>query len=205
MVEGARNADARLVAPVVNGLPEELPSSSSPTIPRFGTARAPRGSSAGYLDSSSPADDMRMRSRELRAPVWGTEAQMWRRVLEREAIKRRHQDEEALLDRRRRDLENAIDPTVPRTLKGADAPTESERTAHEITHLPAAPWRETCKLERGIEAHHVRLTPLELDEGPFIAMDFVVRKSRADDGRADMTIWEHSWQLLTRVLVTCEP
>ena len=134
------------------------------------------------MDSSSPVDDKRMRLRELRAPVWGTKVQKWRRVLERKAIERRHLNEDALLDRRRRDLESAVDPTVPKTLKGLDAPTESERTAHEITHLPLA---ETCILRRGIEAPHVRLTPLERDERPIIAVDFSVKKARADDGGAD--------------------
>ena len=70
-------------------------------------------------------------------------------------------------------------------LKGPDAPTESERTAHEITHLPPASWCETCKFGRGIEAVHVRFTPLERDERPIIAVDFAVRKARADDGGAD--------------------
>ena len=113
--------------------------------------------------------------------------QMWRRVLEREVIERRHLEEEALLDGRRRDLESAIDPTVPKTLKGPDAPTESERTAHEITHLPPAPWWETCILGRGINALHVRPTPLERDDRPIIAMDFAVRKARAEHGGVDGT------------------
>ena len=55
-IEGVRNADARLVAPVVDGLPEELPLSSGPTTLSIETAR---GSSTEYLDSSSPVDDMR--------------------------------------------------------------------------------------------------------------------------------------------------
>ena len=50
-IEGARNADPRLVAKGVDGLPEELPSSSGPTTPSLETARL-RGSSAEYLDSS---------------------------------------------------------------------------------------------------------------------------------------------------------
>ena len=70
----------------------------------------------------------------------------WRQVIER-----RHLEEEALLDRRRRDLDGAIGPTVPKTLKGPDAPTESERTAYEIPHLPPAPWCRSCTLGRGIE------------------------------------------------------
>ena len=51
--------------------------------------------------------------------------------------------------------------------------------------IPPAPWRETCTWGRGIEAPHVRLTPLERDERPIIAVDFAVRKARGDDGRAD--------------------
>ena len=154
----------------------------------FQTARAPRESSAEYLDSSSPVEDMRKRLRELRAPVWGTKTQIWRRLLEREAIERRHLEDQTLLDRRR-DLENAIDPTVPRTLKGPDAPTESERTAHEITHLPPASWCETCVLGRGIETPHVRhttpVTTSERDERPIIAIDFALSKARAEDGGVD--------------------
>ena len=119
----------------------------------------------------------------LQAPARGTEAQMWRRGHEREAIERRHLDEEALLDRRRRVLESAINPTVPKTLKGPDAPTESERTAREIAHLQHRDVK-TRTLGRGIEAPHVRLTPLE-DERPTIAMDFAVREAQADDGKAD--------------------
>ena len=126
--EGARNADARLVAPVVDGLPEELPSSSGLTTPSFQIARAPRGSSAEYLDSSSPVEDMK------------------------------------------RNRPN------PKTTKGPHAATESERTAREITPLSPA-WCESCTLGRGIEARHVRLTPLERDERPIVAMDFAVRKA----------------------------
>ena len=46
---------------------------------------------------------------------------------------RRHLEEEALLDQRQHDLESATGPTVPKTMKGPDAPSASERTAHEIT------------------------------------------------------------------------
>ena len=49
--KGARNEDARLVAPVVDGLPEELPSSSGLTTPSFERARAPRGSSLRTCES----------------------------------------------------------------------------------------------------------------------------------------------------------
>ena len=66
--EGALIADARFV-PVVDGLPEEPSSSSVPSTRSFQTARSPRGSSAEYLDRSSPVDDMRKWLRELRPSV----------------------------------------------------------------------------------------------------------------------------------------
>ena len=74
-----------------------------------------------------------------------------------------------LLDRRRRDLENSIHPTVTRISKGSDAPTDSGRTAHETTHLPPSPWRETCVFGRGIETPQVTLTG---------------EKARAEDGES---------------------
>ena len=116
--------------------------------------------------------------------MWSTKTQIWRRLLEREVIERPHLEDQTLLDRRQRDLENAIDPIVPRNLKGPDAPTESERTAHEITYFPPTPWCETCVLGRGIETPHVRLTTSEPDEMPIIAMNFAVRKARAEDGES---------------------
>ena len=81
---GARNTDARLVAPVVSELLVEPSSRSGPTTQCFQTARAPRGSSVEYMDRSSQVEDMRTRLRELRAPVWDIKTQLWRRVLERE-------------------------------------------------------------------------------------------------------------------------
>ena len=82
-------------------------------------------------------------------------------------------------------MEGATDPAVPKTMKGPAAPTESERTAYEMTHLPPAAWCETCISARGIESPHVRLSPLERDEKLVIAMDFAARKARADDGEAE--------------------
>ena len=155
-------------------------SSSSPTTPNFQTARAPRGWSAVYLHSSSPVGDMRNDCESCEHENTSVAAYWSAKRLNVDNWKKK-----PCWDRRRRDLESAVDPTVPKIMKGPGAPTASERTAHENTHLPPAPWCETCILGRGIEASHVRLTPLERDERPIIAMDFVVRKARADDGRAN--------------------
>ena len=84
-------------------LPEPS-SSSSPTTPNLQTARAPRGESAECCPQT----------------------QMRRREWEREVTERRHLDrKKPLLDRRRRDLESAIDATVPKTMMGPDAPTRA--------------------------------------------------------------------------------
>ena len=91
-------------------------------------------------------------------------------------------------------------PTVPRTLKGPDAPTESERTAHEITHLPPTPkWSTTCVLGRGMETPHVRHTTSERDERPFIAIEIRSEKAPSRGGEESMTIWVHSWKLSIQV------
>ena len=70
--EGALNADARFVAPVVRRATRRTIFESRFRLHEaFRQPRAPRESSAQYLDSSSPLEDMRKRLRELRAPVWG--------------------------------------------------------------------------------------------------------------------------------------
>ena len=164
-IEGARNAEARLVAPVVSELPVESSSSSGPTHQASQTARAHLVGHhlSTWTVGSSPVEDKRTRLGELRAPVWG----------------RHMEEEEALLDRRRRDLESAIDPTVPKTMKGPDAPTESERTAHEITHLPAS--TVVRDLHSGTwHRKHLPSDSLRWNDtrGPSIAIDFAVRKAR---------------------------
>ena len=47
------------------------------------------------------------------------------REREREVIERRHVEEEALTDRRRRDLESATGPTVPMTMHEGTRRTDS--------------------------------------------------------------------------------
>ena len=55
-VDGARNADAKPVAPVVSELLVEPSSRSGPPTPSIQTSRAPRGPSAQHLDSSEHAN-----------------------------------------------------------------------------------------------------------------------------------------------------
>ena len=97
----------------------------------FLTARAPGGSPAKYLDNFSPVEDIRKRLRELRAPVWGTNVAP--SSGERDVIERQHLEDQALRNRRRRDLRNAIVPNVARTFKGPDAPTESEDSRNDTS------------------------------------------------------------------------
>ena len=56
---------------------------------------------------------------------------------------------------------------------------------------------------RGLEAPHVRLTPSERDERPISAMDFAVRKGRADDGGADDDMW--TFQAIVDSSTVCTP
>ena len=77
----------------------------------------------GKLRKGHPAD-VRTHLQTARAPRGESaeccpQTQMRRREWEREVTERRHLEEEALLDRRRRDLESAIDATVPKDHDGA--------------------------------------------------------------------------------------
>ena len=142
------------VAPVVDGLPEELPSSPGPTRPIFETARAPRVSSAEYLDSSSQVDDMRKRLRELLAPVWGAKAHMWRRWTAQ--LAQPHQTPWR-------------DPTHQQIL---NALLTKSRISHQRV-VKLACWDVASK--------HVRRTPLERTEAR--RTGFRGEKGRAENGR----------------------
>ena len=115
--EGALNADASFVAPVVDGLPEEPAPSSGPITRSFQTARAPVSHQLstwtvlhqlGTCENGCESYEHQCGVQKHKCGVvcWRDK----RLSLDRGKTKK-------LLNRRRRDLENAIDPTVSRTLK----------------------------------------------------------------------------------------
>ena len=108
----------------------------------------------------------------------------------------RRLDEKASLDRRR-DLESAIDPTVPKTLKRPDAPTESDPADHEITHFSPAPWCETCVLRLGIEPFTSDSLRWNATRGPPLPWISPCERPEPTMGES-MTTWGHVWQSSTQ-------
>ena len=99
--------------------------------------------------------------------------------------RRRHLDDEASLDRRRRDLGVRNRPNRTQDLEGTFRTDNlnAQLTTSHIFHQHRGV--KLAHLGRGIEAPHVRPTPLQGHERPITAMDFAVREARADDGGVD--------------------
>lgn len=122
----------------------------------------PVDSSPGHLTADSKVGDLKARLKQLSAPIWGTKAQLWERLQEREAEVEYHRSVEAQKHRREEDLnkdpEGARQPMV---LAGPEAPSVAERELHELTHLPYAPWCESCVRGRGRDLPHRKVEPPE--------------------------------------------
>ena len=79
-------------------------------------------------------------------------------------------------------------------MKG-DAPTDSERTAYEITHLQHSGARPA---HWDVTANHFTSDSVGTSPAPIIAMDIAMRRARADDAEVDddlrtfLAIVEHS-------------
>ena len=95
----------------------------------------PRRGPAG-LSAWSPVSDMRIRLRELKAPIWGTKEQLWARLVDYET---QHAGEQALREKLARELAERREgqaEVAPRPLPQPVEPSEVGRKAHEITHIP---------------------------------------------------------------------
>ena len=93
--------------------------------------------SEGGLSSGNNVEDMRNRLKALGAPVWGTKAQMWPRLLHAEARRELQKRDEAWLTAR--ELAEAGGHGELRVPRAPDEPFADERARHEVTHLPHQP------------------------------------------------------------------
>ena len=140
--------------------------------------------SSGHLTQDSKTSDMRARLKQLSAPVWGTKAQLWARLQDREAEAEYHRSVEAQKARREEDLNQ--DPSMarfPMELAGPEPPSQVERELHELTHLPYAPWCESCVRGRGKDVPHRRVEPPERRLLPMVCLDWFVATSSDEEGR----------------------
>ena len=127
--------------------------------------------SAREDSSGSNVEDMRNWLRALGAPVWGTKAQMWPRLVHAEARRELQKPDEAWLADRARELAEAGGQGELRVPRGPDEPSPEERACHEITHLRYQLWCAWCVMEKGRAKPHLR-RPVESVKIPEFEMDF---------------------------------
>lgn len=156
---------------------------------------APGGGAADRpveLGPNSKVKDMKRRLRELHAPVWGSKEILWERVQQHEAqLKSRREVAEQLQRREEainRDPESA---RVPIEITSPSPPTDEEREAHSLTHLPFAPWCEICLRSRTRDNPH-RSMPKEEEATalvgpvlPLVSMDWFEVKGSPTDERSE--------------------
>ena len=96
----------------------------------------------------------------LHAPIYGTKAELWARLEDRERVLRESElIREALAQREQDMLENAAGLYVPMLMPAIAPPTDLERTMHELTHIPTKVWCEFCQRGKGNDRGH-RQIPL---------------------------------------------
>jgi hypothetical protein len=156
---------------------------------------APGGGAADRpveLGPNSKVRGMKRRLRELHAPVWGSKEILWERLQQHEAqLKSRREVAEQLQRREEainRDPESA---RVPIEITSPSPPTDEEREAHSLTHLPFAPWCEICLRSRTRDNPH-RSMPKEEEATalvgpalPLVSMDWFEVKGSPTDERSE--------------------
>ena len=70
------------------------------------------------------------------------------------------------------DVENESEVGQPKIIRGPGAPTEHERRAHRVSHLPCRSWCKTCVLGRGRELPHSTRDRGEELGAPLLGVDF---------------------------------
>ena len=140
----------------------------------------------GDLRPHSRVEEMRARLRQLSAPIWGTKAILYARLVEYEA---KAEAEKALREKRAADIDERIGeraPAMARPLALPPAPSDQERREHEITHFPARVWCQFCVLGKATQQAHRPVLPHEREHGGAeVQMDyafFAPTGERAESG-----------------------
>ena len=176
-VGAAGGGEALVEEPVVLDAP---PAVEQPQLPDLGTisdeVETPIMFQGSRLSVASSTEVLRKKLKALSAPVWGTKAQLWGRIVQYEKLADEHRRVQIFIEQR----EEAInrDPStqrLPAQVPDVHTASAAERTEHELTHIPYAAWCEICVRSKGRSAPHAR-TDLSAvawsKETPLISMDF---------------------------------
>ena len=124
----------------------------------------------------SPIEVLRARLKELKAPIWGTKAQMHDRLMLVEAKKAAEDRTRAELEAKHVKLAEGTTDRMAAVLPAPEMPSPSEVANHNLTHLPRAKWCITCQLGGSNDDPH-RLTPFVNKEKARLQWDFMHMKS----------------------------
>ena len=128
------------------------------------------------LPRHSPIEVLRARLKELKAPIWGTKAQMHDRLMLVEAKKAAEDRTRAELEAKHVKLAEGTTDRMAAVLPAPEMPSPSEVANHNLTHLPRAKWCITCQLGGSNDGPH-RLIPFVNKEKARLQWDFMHMKS----------------------------
>ena len=131
------------------------------------------------LGPFSRVDDLRARLRELGGAIYGTKQELWTRLQKAEAQAARDREvAKALAARREEEMRGEVTPAAVKAPPAPDEPSEAEKMAHYLTHLPPAKWCWVCIMSRAQQdPHSAVLWTSRAVEFPLVQFDFCYFKS----------------------------
>ena len=133
---------------------------------------------------------MRARLRQLGAAIYGTKDELYLRIVSAERQRRRDEQIAKATEDRRRDLQAAQAPAVPRGLTGPREPTQEEREQRSLTHLPYQSWCSFCVLSKTRADPHQRIPWEDREDGPpQVQLDFMFLKASCELQDTPVDAW----------------
>ena len=169
-----------------------IPETSDPAPAAPEAAAAPRpeetqdmrqtGRERDSWDNPSAREDSRVAGNwlsALGAPLWGTKAQMFPRLVHAEARRELQKRDEAWLADRARELAEAGGQGELRVPTAPEEPSAEDRARHEVTDLPYQRWCAWCVMGKGRAKPHLQ-RPVESVKVPEFEMDFCSKTPNED-------------------------
>ena len=130
------------------------------------------------IHSTSSLRDMRAAARFWSIPSGGAKSKVWARLVERFLAM-----QSAAVDQAAHEVLESAKAEAKQIPKPKE-PTVKQREVHELTHLPYAPWCQSCIMARAVDNKHVHEVPDEEDESSasVIQVDFLYANKSDNEG-----------------------
>lgn len=145
------------------------------------------------INKDSEVGVMRDRLKQLKAPIYGTKAELWARIVKYEALAELKARERIWLEKRMEEIQKRSDgAVVPNLVRepNTQPPPQAEIDRHSVTHLPPQPdWCLACALARSRDKD--RSSQPAAIEDPKMQFDFMY--TRADGTQIKNKAEEQPW------------